>query len=108
MPKNPAQLPGDATETAVLTTVEVQPPKQYNVIFWNDDITTFDCVIDIMVNIFGMTPKQGVAFARVVDKLGRGVAGTYARPVAEAKRDEAVEFARAQGYPLRVTTEPAT
>ena len=107
MPDQSPSLPGGAVETAVLTTVEVQPPRQYHVVFWNDDVTTFECVIDIMVSVFGMTVQQGAAFARVVDQLGRGIAGTYARTVAETKRDDALQFARAQGYPLRVTIEPA-
>lgn len=108
MPEPTAQLPGATTETAVLTTVEVQPPRPFHVILWNDDVTTFDCVIFIMMKVFGMTEPQGAAFARVVDRLGRGIAGTYARPVAEAKRDDALEVARKQGYPLRVTIEPAS
>ncbi len=108
MPDPTAQIPDGATETAVLTTVEVQTPRQFNVILWNDDVTTFDCVIFIMMTVFGMTEAQGTAFARVVDQIGRGVAGTYVRTVAEAKRDDAITYARSQGYPLRVTIEPAS
>ena len=41
-----------------------------------------------------------------IHNQGYGVAGVYSKEVAETKRDKTIQFARENGYPLMLHTEP--
>lgn len=103
-----SKLRGAATEAPefdVSVCTRDVPPEIWNVVFLNDDITTFDCVVKILLRVFGMKEEQALAFAKVVDALGWGIAGCYSKKEAESKRDEALSIARADGYPLEIKIE---
>ena len=46
------------TATGVRTRFEYRPPDKYRVVFWNDDVTTFQFVIDALVAVFNYTPED--------------------------------------------------
>ena len=81
-------------------------PAKFRVIFWNDDVTTFDFVIQVLSKIFNYSVRDAFLKALEIDRQGKGIIGTYILNIAEAKRDVTLECAREQGYPLKVTIEP--
>ena len=86
---------------------KTEKPRLYQVLFHNDDYTTMELVIEILVQIFNKTETEATHVMLTVHHRGVGVAGTYAKDVAETKVVESTEVARERGAPLRVTMEPA-
>lgn len=87
-------------------TIKVQIPKMYKVLLHNDDKTTFDFVIMVLIKIFHKTVEQSVAVTREIHVSGYGIAGApYTREIAEEKTAEVVKLSRANGFPLVATFE---
>ncbi len=80
-------------------------PKKYNVVFHNDDYTSFEFVIHVLVNIFHHSNEMAFIITETVHKKGREVAGTYTLEVAEQKQLETMDLAKANEFPLYVDLE---
>ena len=78
----------------------------YKVLFHNDDYTTMEFVVEVLMTVFHRTRVEATRVMLSVHKSGRGTAGVYTREIAETKADLAMDRARTRGYPLLVTTEP--
>lgn len=86
--------------------IKVQEPKMYKVLLHNDDITTFDFVILILVRIFHRSVEDAAEITKAIHLSGYGIAGApYTREIAEEKSNETVNFSRANGFPLTTTFE---
>jgi len=83
-----------------------QEPRMYRVILHNDDYTTRDFVVEILVLIFHKPLDQAVDLMWQVHRKGSGVAGVYPFDIAETKVVSVTSLAREQGFPLRTTMEP--
>lgn len=81
-------------------------PRRYKVIFHNDDYTTMEFVIEVLKVFFRKTDAEAVHIMLTVHKTGAAVAGVYTRDVAETKAEEVMSYARDNGMPLLLTTEP--
>ena len=88
------------------TTIKVTIPKLYKVVIHNDNTTTFDFVIAVLVNIFHHPLQTAQDITHDVHHNGKGVAGLpYTLEVAEEKKKETTAYSRANGFPLTVTIE---
>ena len=96
------------TQTSVIvkTRKHFDTPGKYQVIFWNDDVTTFDFVIEALKEIFQYGVQAACVKALEIDRKGKAAVGTYIMTIAEAKREATVNRARENGFPLKVTIEP--
>ena len=87
-------------------TIKVQEPKLYKGLLHNDDSTTFDFVIMVLVQIFHRTVEDAIEITKAIHVQGQGIAGSpYTREIAEEKTLETVMFSRANGFPLTATFE---
>lgn len=86
--------------------IKVKPPRLYDVIFLNDDVTPMDFVVDILKVHFNHTAEEAYYIMMSIHERGRGVAGTYHKEVAESKALQVTDVASRNGYPLRVKIEP--
>ena len=87
-------------------TIKVQIPKMYKVLLHNDDKTTFDFVIMVLVKIFHKTVEESIKVTQEIHVSGQGIAGApYTREIAEEKTAEVIKLARANGFPLTPTFE---
>ena len=77
-------------------------PALYNVIFIDDDITTFQCVIDILVNYFNKSEDEAYELAMQVHLTGAAIVGIYPKDVAETKVSLAKTELKDTVYPLRM------
>ena len=84
----------------------VTPPPMWAVLFHNDDYTSFDAVIMILVEIFSYTVEKAEAFAQQVHEKGQGVVGVYTKDVAQTKQQMAISWANAHDMPLLLTLDP--
>jgi len=101
---------GNMSDTVVIEKIEedikLQVPKMYKVLLHNDDTTTFDFVIAVLLQIFHRDIMDAVEITTAIHETGQGIAGSpYTREIAEEKTMEVLNFSRANGYPLTATFE---
>ena len=85
---------------------EVKIPRRWKVLLLNDDYTSMEFVVMVLVNIFRKTPEQAEAIMLSVHRRGMGVAGVYVKDIAEAKIKATHALAREEGFPLRCDMQP--
>lgn len=86
--------------------VATQKPRMFRVLIHNDDYTTRDFVVDVLVSIFHKSESAAVEVMLHVHRNGSGVAGVYTREVSEMKVQQTMDLARAHEFPLQLTMEP--
>jgi ATP-dependent Clp protease adaptor protein ClpS len=98
-----------ATQEAVKerTISMVKEPRQYNVVMHNDDFTTMEFVVEILVDIFHKDDVTAQAIMLNVHKKGKAVVGKYPFDIASTKVNDALARAKNQGFPFRMTVEEA-
>src|SRR5687768_7761848 len=80
--------------------------RRYSVIFHNDDYTTREFVVHVLMRYFGKSETEATHLMLTVHHKGKGVAGVYTRDIAETKAQQTMDYAAKHGFPLRVTAEP--
>jgi ATP-dependent Clp protease adaptor protein ClpS len=76
------------------------------VVIYNDDFTTMEFVVMILVQIFLKSQEEAEALMLQVHHSDKAVVGIYSYDIAVSKARKATSMAREQGYPLRLTVEP--
>ena len=89
------------------TKIKLKKPSLYHVVMHNDDFTTMDFVVEILMTIFHKEHAEAVALMMLVHNIQRAVVGTYSYDIARTKAEEAEERAREQGFPFRLSVEEA-
>ena len=85
---------------------ETKRPRRYRVLLHNDDYTTMEFVVQVLVDLFNKSHTEATQIMLSVHFKGQGVCGTYTREVAETKVHQVIERARADGFPLLASMEP--
>ena len=94
-----------STKTEEIVEQLLATPKEYKVLLLNDDYSTMDFVVDILMTIFHKTHKQSEDIMLEVHKKGKGLCGIYSYEIAETKVAQVHKKARDQGYPLKAVIE---
>lgn len=84
---------------------KVKEPKKYNVIMHNDDYTTMDFVVMVLINIFHKSEDDANTIMMKIHMEGNAIVGTYTKDIAESKKKKTVDLARENSYPLALTVE---
>ena len=92
-------------ELVVESESDVRPPSRWKVLLHNDDYTTMEFVVWILQHVFHRSEGEAVMIMLQVHQKGVGVAGSYTYEVAETKRRQVENLARASEYPLMCTME---
>ena len=85
----------------------VKEPEQYKVILLNDDYTSMDFVVEVLMSIFHKSYQEAERIMLDVHRKERGVCGIYPYEIAETKIMQVSRLAREHGYPLKATMEEA-
>lgn len=85
---------------------QLREPRRYKVIIHNDDFTTMEFVVMILMKVFFLSEEKANALMLQVHHSEQAVAGIYTYDVAMSKVRKATNLARENGYPLRLTVEP--
>lgn len=99
--------PKESGGAAVDEKIEVKEPPKMAVLLHNDDYSTMEFVIEVLIRFFKRTPEESVKIMLSVHERGSGVAGIYPAEIAETKVEQVAEYSKANGFPLRATVEPA-
>ncbi|MDC3958426.1 MULTISPECIES: ATP-dependent Clp protease adapter ClpS [Polyangium] len=85
---------------------KVEKVRRYKVVLHNDNYTTMEFVVLVLVKFFHKTDTEATHIMLSVHHKGSGVAGVYTKDVAETKVTQVQSFARQHGMPLRLSAEP--
>lgn len=87
--------------------VKIKKPKDYKVVMYNDDYTSMEFVINILVSIFNKKLMEAEKIMLDVHEKGKGIAGIYSYDIAMTKVSTAMAMAKEQGFPFKLTVEEA-
>ncbi|MCC7381551.1 MAG: ATP-dependent Clp protease adapter ClpS [Deltaproteobacteria bacterium] len=94
------------TDVVLEDKVKTKKPSLYKVLLHNDDYTTMEFVVWLLMTVFHHDQEGAYRIMMHVHTKGVGVAGVYTREVAETKVQKTVELARSHEFPLECTMEP--
>ncbi len=84
---------------------EVREPSLFRVLLHNDDYTTMEFVVEILIIVFNKSPEEAVEIMLNVHRKGIGICGVYTYEVSETKVNIVHVLARENGFPLKCTME---
>lgn len=87
------------------TDEKIKEPKLYQVIMLNDDFTTMDFVVAVLTDIFHKDEETANQLMLKVHHNGKAVVAKYPYDIAVSKTDEAMSWAKQEGFPFRMTVE---
>lgn len=97
-----------STETLTEEITKTIHLPQYKCIMHDDNKTTMDFVINILMKVFQKElPEAFKLMMEIHTSKSGAIVGIYPLEHAEMRRDMTHSFARAQNFPLTVTIEPA-
>ncbi|HWR13056.1 MAG TPA: ATP-dependent Clp protease adaptor ClpS [Rectinemataceae bacterium] len=85
--------------------VEPKEPEEYRVLLLNDDFTTMEFVVSVLMTIFHKSLQEANKIMIDVHRKGRGIVGDYSYDIAATKINQVHLLARQMGFPLRCTME---
>jgi len=88
-------------------TDQYKEPEQYKVILLNDDYTSMEFVVEILMVIFHKSIDEASRIMLDVHKKDKGVIGVYTWDIAITKIEQVHTAAKANGFPLKCVLEPA-
>jgi len=84
---------------------DLKEPPIYKVLLHNDDYTTMEFVVEVLMHVFNKPIPDATRIMLNVHKQGVGICGYYPFEVAETKVDTVHLLAREQGFPLKCSME---
>ena len=101
----PDSKTGGRPDAELLDEREAKEPKKYRVLMHNDDYTTMDFVVDVLMKVFHKSESAATVIMLAIHHNGWGDCGIYTAEVAESKVDRVHRIAKSAGFPLRCSME---
>ena len=93
------------TELELIDEVSLEHPKKYKVFLLNDNYTSMEFVIDILMDIFHKNNNEAENIMLEVHKKEKGLCGVYTHEIAETKIIQVHKKAKDNAFPLKATME---
>ncbi|MBR5647041.1 MAG: ATP-dependent Clp protease adaptor ClpS [Treponema sp.] len=93
------------TDNAMVADVSIDLPPECDVIFFNDDYTTMEFVVDVLVSVFNKPRPTAELLMTEVHENGSAVVGRYTYDIAYSRANLARSLAKKNNFPLRVEVE---
>ena len=84
---------------------ELQEPSKYKVLLLNDDYTTMDFVVMVLMVVFHKSLEDAQTVMLNIHRNGKGLCGIYAFEVAETKVAQVGVMAEQHKFPLKCSLE---
>lgn len=85
--------------------IQLQEPKKYNVFLLNDDYSTMDFVIEVLMKVFRKSLDEATVIMLNIHNNGRDLCGIYTYEIASTKVAQVKTMAREKGFPLKAVME---
>jgi ATP-dependent Clp protease adaptor protein ClpS len=95
-------------EISSQTRMDEQEPPMYQVLLHNDDYTTMNFVVDLLMAVFNKSIQEATQIMLNIHQSGIGICGIYTYEVAETKVETVHQLARERGFPLKSSFERAS
>ncbi len=92
-------------EEEIESALALDEPKMFKVLLHNDDYTSMDFVVEVLVGIFHKTDAQAEQIMLEIHQKGQGLCGVYSFEIAQTKAMQVKQQAKQQEFPLLATIE---
>ena len=92
-------------EEEVESHLELDEPKMFKVLLHNDDYTSMDFVIDILMDVFHKNSVQAEQIMLQIHETQKAVCGIYSFEIAQTKAQQVKRKAKENEFPLLATIE---
>ena len=97
---------GNKTSVITQTRTRLRPPSMYNVVMYNDDFTTMEFVVMVLMVVFDYDQNTAIGKMLAIHGSVKQVVGKYVKTIAEYKVQQCDEMKKAHGFPwFRVEIE---
>ena len=85
--------------------IELQEPQMFKVLLHNDDYTSMDFVVEVLMDIFHKSHQQAEQIMLLIHEKGKAVCGVYTYEIAQMKVEQVRQLAKKSEFPLLATME---
>lgn len=103
-PEAPTVAPRTRTDEQTATETRLAP--RWRVVLHNDDVTTFEFVVGLLVVLFQKEPEEALRLTHEVHTTGAAVVAVTTQERAELYVEQVHSMARPRGFPLAASIEP--
>ena len=83
----------------------LEEPKMFKVLLHNDDYTSMDFVIEVLIGIFHKSQAQSEEIMLQIHEKGKAICGVYSFEIAQTKAQQVKTKAKQNEFPLLATIE---
>lgn len=99
-------MPKEKTFIREKENTNLREPRRYKVILYNDDFTTMEFVVMLLMKVFNKNETEAETLMLQVHHSGQAVVGVYSLDIAATKVQKATQMADEAGFPLRIALLP--
>ena len=92
-------------EEELETKLALDEPTQYKVLLHNDDYTSMEFVVEVLMHVFHKSVHDSEKIMLEIHQAGKGVCGIFTHQIAETKVHQVKTLAKSNGFPLLATME---
>lgn len=85
---------------------DLAPPPRFQVIMFNDNVTTIDFVMAVLQEVFEHNEKSAENLTSKIHNEGQAIVAVLPFEIAESKAVDVTLLARNNNFPLTVKIEP--
>lgn len=92
-------------KTEIYEKLELATPKMFKLLLLNDDVTTMDFVIEVLMDIFHYDLDNASRIMLEIHNTGSGVCGIFTEEIALSKQKQVRDAAQEANFPLQTRIE---
>ncbi len=85
--------------------LELHEPQMFRVLLHNDDYTSMDFVVEVLMGIFHKTQVQAEQIMLQIHEKDKAICGVYSFEIAQTKAQQVKQRAKQNEFPLLATIE---
>jgi ATP-dependent Clp protease adaptor protein ClpS len=85
--------------------LELEEPKMFKVLLHNDNYTSMEFVVEVLMGIFRKTQLQAEQLMLQIHEKDKAVCGIYTFEIAQTKAQQVKQLAKQNEFPLLATIE---
>jgi len=83
----------------------LEEPPMFKVLLHNDDYTSMEFVVEVLIGIFHKTQAQSEEIMLQIHDKGKAICGVYTFEIAQTKTQQVKQKAKQNEFPLLATIE---